>query len=59
MINVPKLTAFIIATIMAFTIIYTYGVRGSWYRVFCVILMYVGLILVALYDIGKDEPDTK
>ena len=57
MINIPKLTAFIIATIMLIVNIYMFGVVDNWIGIIFLLVMYLSLILVALYDIGKDEVD--
>jgi len=54
MINWPKLTLFIIATIMVLANICMYIEHGDWLGILCVLLLYGTLILVALYDIGKD-----
>ena len=59
MINKPKLITFIIATLLLFYNIYIYGINDNWSGISYLILMYAILILVGLYDIGKDEPDIK
>ena len=53
-INKPKLALFIIATIL---FILTLTLPKVNYLL--LIIMYIGLILVGLYDLGKDEPDIK
>jgi hypothetical protein len=58
-INKPKLIAFIIATIMLFINIYIYGMNDNWSGILYIFLMYIILVLIALYDIGKDQPDIK
>jgi hypothetical protein len=55
MINKPKLITFIIATILLCINIYVYGINDNWSGILYIFLMYVVLILVGLYDIGKDE----
>jgi len=58
-INKPKLIAFIIATIMLFINIYIYGMNDNWSGILYIFLMYIILVLIALYDIGKDQPNIK
>jgi hypothetical protein len=55
MINKPKLTVFVIATLMLFINIYQFGMNDNWEGITFVIFMYLILILVGLYDIGKDN----
>ena len=55
MINKPKLIIFIIATILILINGYMYGIVDNWMGILYLSLAYVSLILVALYDIGKDE----
>jgi len=55
MINVPKLIAFIVATILVLITSYMYGIKDNWLGILYLFLAYASLILVALYDIGKDE----
>jgi hypothetical protein len=54
MINWPKLIVFIIATILMLINISIYTMYDDWAGVFYVLLLYVILIVIALYDIGKD-----
>jgi len=54
-INKPKLIIFIIATILVLINGYVYGNVDNWMGILYLFLAYVSLILVALYDIGKDE----
>ena len=55
MINKPKLIIFIIATILVLINGYMYGISENWLGMLYLFLAYASLILVALYDIGKDE----
>lgn len=58
MINTKKLIAFAVITLLLLCNIYVYGMKDNWIGIGYLLLMYITFILVALYDIGKDEPDT-
>ena len=55
MINKPKLIMFLIATILFSINVYIYASMDNWAGLIYIFLIYIILILVALYDIGKDE----
>ena len=50
-----KLAFFIIVTILLISAVYMNGISGRWKDNAYLTLMYIGFILVALYELGKEE----